>query len=1036
MARDADHPETTHQTDTTGDFLADAYVLQDALEHATAKLEHTLHAKDIARLATLCHKYEELCQHHHFPMLMQTHSLMYKLYQHEAKHLPPTPQQRLYKQQLLLFMAHIATIQRQTLKRIAKGEQEGDIKADILRLDSSNYFIEQFLRLAGKYNMLSGHSRLDKFLHHFLQNEQETLSYFLPEAKTLLHNLNEALEHFDSQNHEHGLNRFFRTLHTLKGSAYMVSLTPVGDISHLLEDVLSLSREGDATPESIRPVLQQGIAALEDMVHYLEGTRESSTSNFKPLLEQLNLTLYDKHSSQNILIKLYPLAETSPEGEDIQNIIQKQQIVPNQAQPDSDSLEADGWIGLAEHQASAEIEQNQLASAAKAEDTLSQDPSKPEGTDEHLTKGPSPKGGLSPKGYVEVPTNVQVGEGQAETPTLATPVQRKKFSKAHNKPPQGILHTTTPAEDMVMHDTLRVNTQDLDSLMRLTGEMILSRYQYQQRFQEMHQLEQRLQQAEHYIQRLRKQPADKVHAGLGNLYKHLQSSRQRSQFLYQALRDDNDFLNDLGYKIRERLSHTRMVPLSQLFSQLRRLVEQIEQEQADYILEQRKNYRLEVSGASLEIDSSLADALLSPLRHLISNALVHGIESLPERAERGKLPQGVIRLEATRQDKHIRIDVIDDGRGLSAEKIGATALERGLKTVEEIASMPEQDILNMVLLPGFSTADSLSKHAGRGVGLDAVNTQVQKLKGHLSMHSQLGKGTRISLEIPPTLLSSQVLSFEVGAKTFSIPAENVISLRRIPASLRSHKHVHEQISLDNRRIDFYDLAQILDIPIAPSTDAAAERYPVIMVQNDKGPLLLGVSKFGKVEPAISYPLPPSLQSMQHVAGVSLLEDGRLVPLLHSDGVIKLRQQNLGRYRKRAPGKPMLSKSSTTQLSHARGRILVAEDSTTVRELLAQWLRRAGFRVTAVANGQKAFDTLMQHTFDLLITDIEMPHMDGYELIEAVMNQAQLRHLPIIVMTSRVRDEHRNLAMDLGARAYLTKPVKSQLLMKQIQRLLS
>lgn len=912
-----------------GDFLADAYLVQnESLTRARQVLKRSVNKHNMCWLADTAQDFINLATKHGFPKLRDFHIVLEELYRSESQRLPAPQQQRNYAQQLDMFLNHVMHCVQYALRRISKGEKEGDIKAALLRLDGSNIFLQKFLNIAAHKNIWSGHNAFDRILLSFLQKQQDTLEYFLPEASSLVEALENALQHF-SDDQDKGIHRFFRVLHTFKGSSYMVKLTEVGDICHLLEDALSLVREGNTPSQTLMPIFQQGVLVLRDIINFLLGKDESASRHLGTLLHKLSPLVKDKSSSRELLAKL-----------------------------------------------------------------------------EHLNRSSKP---------------------HTATKILATDTK--------------IAADSTASETI---SSMRVNTENLDTLMALSSELILSRRQYKQQKTKVAQLEQELKNIQAQIKTLyQKQKETK----LKDIYQQLQQSRAHNYQISQNLQNDNRYITDLSYRMREEISQTRMVPMSQLFLHLRRLVEQLAAEHDAQAANQRKHYRLETLGEAITMDGGVLEELIAPMRHLINNAVIHGIEPLHERAANGKLPQGVVRLEATKYDNYIRLDVADDGRGLDFNEIQAKALEKGLKTVEEIATMDEQEVLELVLLPGFSTAQWVGKHAGRGVGLDAVVTYVNKLKGRVNISSTFGKGTRLSLEIPASITSNRVLSIQVGHKNFSLPAERVINLRRIDKNLRKSNNMMEKMLLENHVVTYYDLKQLLGISTL-SPQHKAKTLPVVMMQDGQETVLLGVDNFGKLEPAIIYPLPPLLRNIEHLMGVSLMQDGRVLPLLNSEGVQELHTRNmLPHYAKRALSDSILLANSQThqaaQLSPVREHILIAEDSKTVREVVAQWLRREGYRVTVVSDGQQAFEYLLQNRshhsdknpVDLLLTDIEMPHMDGYELIEALkLEHAQA--IPIIVMSSRVRAEHQSLAMDLGAAAYLTKPVKASNLMEHIHRLLA
>ncbi len=491
-------------------------------------------------------------------------------------------------------------------------------------------------------------------------------------------------------------------------------------------------------------------------------------------------------------------------------------------------------------------------------------------------------------------------------------------------------------------------------------------------------------------------------------------------------------------QVRDDLIWARMLPLKDLVQRFPRMVR-------DLASQLHKSANLVVAGADTLIDKGILEKLYDPLVHLIRNSLDHGIELPDQRTAIGKSPSGTIEIRAYYQGNQTCIQIRDDGNGIPLEKVIDKGIRQGLITPEEAKTFTPQQAYELLFSPGFSTASQVTDISGRGVGLDVVRLQVQKLKGLIEVDSQPQRGTTFTIRLPLTLTVARLLIMVTEAGLLAFPIDDVVAVvaapvqalieidETDPTSTPDPAALSRSYLWQGQRIPVYPLSQILPYhypvlvdsrdPIAALTLPDQTAPPLVLVRRGSEVVALQVDGLLREQELVIKPPSRALTPPPYLYGCSVLGDGRLVPVLDPAAVLL------------ASGKGSATSVRLRLAQSDRPTILIADDSPTMRQTLTSSLRKAGYRVTQARDGQEALDFLRRDPqVGAVICDIEMPQMNGFEFLSAC-RQAQLQ-VPVIMLTSRGSSKHRQLAQQLGAVDYLTKPFLEQELRATLQRCLA
>jgi len=468
----------------------------------------------------------------------------------------------------------------------------------------------------------------------------------------------------------------------------------------------------------------------------------------------------------------------------------------------------------------------------------------------------------------------------------------------------------------------------------------------------------------------------------------------------------------LNSELQDGLMSARMVPFNTLVPRLRHQARQTARELG-------KDIDFSVAGGELEVDRNILDQLSEALEHMIRNSLDHGIETAAERQKAGKPERGSLRIDCRQEGSEVVLRFSDDGRGLDVERIKGRAVEAGL--LGEDSDLSDEEVIQLIVLSGFSTAESLTQLSGRGVGLDVVNDAARRLGGSLSLDNRPGEGVSFRLRLPLSLSITQAMFVRCGDQRFAIPLGAIETVMKAePDSVAGvSKDGDPVFKRDDREYPLMDLTAVLGLESA----AAGGRVPILLVRMGAREVAVRVDELTGTDEIVVKQLGDHLARLSGINGATVTGDGSVVIILDLADLWLAQERQ-----------PALRREAVNADPHTP-RVMVVDDSLTVRKVTARNLGRCGIEVSMARDGMDALDQMLQARPDLLVVDIEMPRMDGFELTSRVREDVNYRDIPIIVITSRSGAKHRERAMELGANAYLTKPYQEKELLDQVNALL-
>ena len=480
---------------------------------------------------------------------------------------------------------------------------------------------------------------------------------------------------------------------------------------------------------------------------------------------------------------------------------------------------------------------------------------------------------------------------------------------------------------------------------------------------------------------------------------------------------------------------TRMVPFSGQTPRLRRIVRQTSAELA-------KPAKLVVEGDQAELDRSVMERMLAPLEHMLRNALSHGLEEPDERERLGKPVEGEIRMSLRREGSEVVVQVSDDGKGLDLEAIRRKAIERGLTS--EGAKLNDSDIMQFILEPGFSTAKEVTQVAGRGVGMDVVDAEIKQLGGGLEIDSSVGKGTIFTVRLPFTLAISQTLLVGSAGETYAIPMVGIEGVVRVPTEqvreyLTGELSFHEYAG---ERYEVRSLSSLLGRDHMPEPEKGQNRIPLLLVRAGDYLAALAVDSIIGSRETVVKSVGPQVSGIRGIAGATILGDGSVVVILDVGALVRTGfVARISREAEEAEGEVAETRAAEPaweepEEEEARQTIvMVVDDSITVRRVTTRLLERQGMQAVTAKDGLDALAQLQDTRPDIMLLDIEMPRMDGFEVATHIKGDEELKSIPIIMITSRVGEKHRQRALDIGVDEYLGKPYQETELLETIHEVL-
>jgi chemosensory pili system protein ChpA (sensor histidine kinase/response regulator) len=801
----------------------------------------------------------------------------------------------------------------------------------------------------------------------------EILEFFQPEAEEHLQIVSDCLLSLEGNNNSEEINRLFRAIHTIKGSAAQVGLRRLGSIAHRVEDLIGRLRDNDLEPSP-------------DLVDIC--------------LESVDI---------------------------LRKTLRRE------------------WPGEVEMRAGVDSLLGRIAQYA--------------------------------------PVEVEEEEPAAE-PALAadSPAPARPAEKAAAKP-------SGPAQKLsAATKSVRIALGRLDRMMNTVGELVISRTKMVGRVAELEKMvdtlsfsKERLQgkvnefQEKYEYNRIRAQigmpwannqrqkllasaAAGEGGSGFLDEFSELEMDRYDdfnilSRSMTEISADVNEVLSQLeGYigrvegdideftklahHLQDEITAARMVPIGTLYSLLSRAVR-------DAAKSSKKNVELDFSGSETELDNNIIQQISDPLVHLVRNSVAHGVEAPADRLAVGKAEQGHVMLRAYHRGNHIYIEVEDDGRGIDYARVRQSAIDCGLVSTETADRLTERDLREMLFHPGFSTATVKTELAGRGVGLDVVRSNLNALNGEIEVQSEHGQGTKFTLKVPLTLIISPALFVRCGSNHFALPLAVVEEIRRIRAD--EIEDVGGKLLTKVRDIvtEVVRLDSYLGLP--PLEPINGYFRMVIANAGNRQVGLVVEEVLGKDEIVIKN-LGEYLRRVKLFPGTTIAPDGSLILLIDLNRMVATEpnerraiQASAAASRVFAPGSAAVAHGSIPKEAIDRVEqervIVVADDSISVRKFVGRMLEKNGYRARLAADGLEAAEIISQAGCHLVITDLEMPRMTGYELMAQLRQSPTTKRIPVMVVTSRAGAKHRDRALKEGASAFLTKPVQEDQLLAAIEQLM-
>jgi len=841
----------------------------------------------------------------------------------------------------------------------------------------------------------------------------EVLEFFVPEAEEHLQVVTSCLLSLETNPSSEQIHRLLRAMHTVKGSAAQVGLHRISHVAHRAEDLIGRLREGELRPSAeIIDICLDAVDTLKKFLYHQWPDEAAMQSSVQGLFARISrLAPAEKELEQEAA----PVAHAEPVA------------------AEKPSLSGPSY----------------LQEAHRAEEPAA----------------------LAEPVALATPATQPVEATLPQVAIAETKKPENKFEKLDKLAEEEFLRKE-PAS-MPQSKSVRIALERLDRMMNAVGELVINRTRMLGRVAELERLADvlnfskgRMQdkvaefQEKYEFSRIHSVPTPKptdnfpLRSGYSS-YSHTfdhslaefselemdryddfnilsRSLTEISADITEVLTQldgfvrrvdgDIDEFTKLAHRLQDEITQARMVPIGNLYTRLSRTVR-------DAAKAVNKKVELTLAGAETELDNNIIQQISDPLIHLVRNAVAHGLERDEERYEQGKSDSGNVAVRAYHRGNHIYIEVEDDGRGIDYEKVRKTAIENGMISAD--AELNERELLDLLFQPGFSTAPRKTELAGRGVGLDVVKANLAQLNGEIEIETQKGFGTRFTLKVPLTLIISQALFVRCGTSMFAVPLAFVEEIRRL--RITEIEEVSGKLLTKVRDVvtEIVRLDSALGLePIQPING-----YFRMVIANVAGRQVgIVVEDVVRKDEIVIKSLGEFLRNLKMFPGATIAPDGSLILLIDVNRLVAgesiehrplMTSANAARIF--APGAEAVAHGAIPQEAMdfvpQEKLVVLVDDSISVRKFVGRMLEKAGYRVKLAADGLEALEIVTQTHCDLVVTDLEMPRTNGYELLSHLRQDAQTRGIPVMVVTSRAGAKHRERAMKEGAAAFLTKPVQ-------------
>ncbi len=817
--------------------------------------------------------------------------------------------------------------------------------------------------------------------------DPEILEIFIEEADELLEDIEQAVHEWEEDwAHVESGESLKRSLHTLKGGARLAGVMALGDIAHDFETFLINTGEN---AELNKAFFQQVHAYQDGILKGIETVKGVAAGEGQ---------LADISSDISAETASVESSDSSPE-------VSQETISPVDSEPTNLSA-ASGAI--------ADI----LPFTPKAKDQGKVD------TEQETSPGANVGAQEALPASVDAPTSPAAA--QAQQPTHLA---------ARRSGPQ---------------EVVKVSAELLEELVNLAGETSISRGQVEEQVSELgftleemdstiHRLQEQLRrldietEAQVLFRQEQMMEDDSFDPLEMDRYSQLQ---QLSRSLIESASDLLDLKSTLGDKTRdtetlllqqsrintelqEGLMRSRMGPFSRLVPRLRRIVRQASNELG-------KQVSFELDNIEGELDRSVLERMVAPLEHMLRNAVDHGIETREQRLAADKPETGRIVLSLGREGGDVILRLVDDGQGINLQRVREKAIERVLMSAD--AQLSDRDVMQFILHAGFSTADKVSQISGRGVGMDVVHSEIKQLGGLMSIDSRWGEGTEFVIRLPFTVSVNRALMVRIGDDPYAIPLNNIEGIVRVSPFELEHYYQDENARFEyaGEQYQVRYLGKLLNSNARPKLEGQSMPMPVVLVRTAEHAVAMQVDQLMGSREIVVKSLGQQFSAVVGVSGATVMGDGSVVVILDPHAMIRR--------------EAALTHDSTTLLEgtgiqvedDVSKTIMVVDDSVTVRKVTTRFLEREGYNVITAKDGVDALRVLQDHVPDAMLLDIEMPRMDGFEVAKNVRSSSLLKDVPIIMITSRTGEKHREHALSLGVNKYMGKPFQEDQLLRNIR----
>jgi chemosensory pili system protein ChpA (sensor histidine kinase/response regulator) len=855
----------------------------------------------------------------------------------------------------------------------------------------------------------------------------EVLEFFVPEVEEHLQIVTHCLLSLETNPSSEQIHRLLRAMHTVKGSAAQVGLHRISHVAHRAEDLIGRLREGELRPSAeIIDICLDAVDTLKKFLYHQWTDEAAMQSSVQGLFSRIS-RLVPPEKEDELAVPAVDLAKEVAAPLAAQQIeavpagylqeIHLSEDEPASAEPAAIAhREPPAAVPALAPMATAEIRKPEGIEKFADEDLMRKEPaSMPQSKSVRIALERLDRM-MNAVGELVINRTRMLGR-VAELERLADVLnfskarmqdkvsefqEKHEFSRIHSAP------TPRPADDFPLRSGYSSYSHSFDHSLAEFSELEMDRYD------DFNILSRSL---------------TEISADITEVLTQLDGFVRRVD-------GDIDEFTKLAHRLQDEITQARMVPIGNLYTRLSRTVR-------DAAKAVNKKVELTLAGAETELDNNIIQQISDPLIHLVRNAVAHGLERDEERYEQGKSDSGNVAVRAYHRGNHIYIEVEDDGRGIDYEKVRKTAVDHGLLSAESAAELGERDLLDLLFQPGFSTAPRKTELAGRGVGLDVVKSNLALLNGEIEVETQKGLGSRFTLKVPLTLIISQALFVRCGTSMFALPLSFVEEIRRL--RINEIEEVGGKLLTKVRDVvtEIVRLDSVLGLePIQPING-----YFRMVIANVAGRQVgIVVEDVVRKDEIVIKSLGEFLRNLKMFPGATIAPDGSLILLIDVNRLVAgeaiehrplMTSANAARIF--APGAAAIAHGAIPQEAidfvPEEKLVVLVDDSISVRKFVGRMLEKAGYRVKLAADGLEALEIVTQTRCDLVVTDLEMPRTNGYELLSHLRQDAQTRSIPVMVVTSRAGAKHRDRAMKEGAMAFLTKPVQEDQFIAAVAKLI-